>query len=477
MTKKRLLSCLILGSAPLLVQASDEEYYQGSWEQTTEDARTSLAQNIFVRVDSEIQREVDTEIFDDTIRDEERYEERMRQETTLDLTGVEIEEDSERGYRARISRDDFNRQATRSKRNFHERCVEDNLPSSWDSRRDFIMDCYRDANAVLAMTSVAGLGTGQVSSMLADFSDWSEQGLLVVSTSPDKSFRVDGQTYKYGQEIPLSSGSYTISWDNPGYCPVEKEVEVEAGEITEASKELDELPTIAISSRTPGAQLTIDGRSRNLGQTYTQDSCSGEVAYQVSNDFTSQERTVNLEPGLEYTNTVNIMTADDAQRLEELASSYRADTRYRLLVGYSYEDDLEDAYRVRLEQSTGRGAVRYGYGVSYGWNDATEIGFYAQAALQLAQWGGKPLHLTPKFGFIPYAGLELGLAYHEREDSDGSSVDSYGSDWHDDYVLFRYIAGLDIPVDEYLGFSLQIAKATTMEESWESSFGLTIAFD
>lgn len=482
MLKRKLTLCLLLSCAPCLINASDEEYYEGTWEQSPEDARTSLAQNIFVSIDSEIQREVETKILEEAIRDKELYKEHMHQETTLDLSGVEIEEDPERGYRARISREDFDHQARRSAEVFSDICRPKNAPNTWKARQDFVKDCHRDANAVLAMASVAGLSSyvSDIQQYHADFKDMKKEGRLLIYTTPSTGFSVNNREFEpgkgHGQGIQLPEGDYKIIWDDDDYCKVEEEIEIEAGKTTKISKDLENKPSITVSSRTPNARLIVDGSSKELGKSHRQDSCSGEVSYKVFNDYTSREKIVTLKPGLEYRNTVNILTEDTAQRLEGLSTSYRSDTRYRLLAGYSNVDELEKAYRMRLEKSNGRGAIRYGYGFSYGWDNATEVDVYVQTALQLARLGGKPLHLTPQFGFIPYAGIELGLAYHEREDSDGNEVDDYGTDFQDDHVMFRYIAGIDFPIDEYLGISMQIAKATTMEESWEGSLGLTITF-
>ena len=103
---------------------------------------------------------------------------------------------------------------------------------------------------------------------------------------------------------------------------------------------------------------------------------------------------------------------------------------------------------------------------------------YAQAALQLPEIGGYPLNIYG-WSFVPYAGAELGLGYHERYlEKSKVKIHKYEgkSKFSRDTLVVRYLAGVDIPFSQNLAVKLQASKQTTMEKSIEFNLGASLLF-
>jgi len=223
--------------------------------------------------------------------------------------------------------------------------------------------------------------------------------------------------------------------------------------------------------------LILNGQESQFTRTHYFD-CDRTVSYRVSTNLQTRTGTVQLSPGDERVLMVNLLTKDEAERLRGLSNSFRDTIRYRALLGMSYKSDFDTSYRLRAERIHGLGALRYGYGGMFSIaSDNSEYEVYGLAALQMTEWAGQPLHIGPKFGYVPYAGLEIGVGRHERAFSGGKTYTfGEGEDFFRDYLVFRYVLGSEFPIDDYMAITLQGSYAQTQEESLEISLGLNLRF-
>lgn len=152
---------------------------------------------------------------------------------------------------------------------------------------------------------------------------------------------------------------------------------------------------------------------------------------------------------------------------------------FQLIYGYSVAKKYENTHRLRVEKVSNFSALRYGWGAMYGSSEhSKEYEAYAQAALQLPEIGGYPLNIYG-WSFVPYAGAELGLGYHERYlEKSKVKIHKYEgkSKFSRDTLVVRYLAGVDIPFSQNLAVKLQASKQTTMEKSIEFNLGASLLF-
>lgn len=484
-----LVALLLLASFSSLVKA---ENYEGRGA-TREAAREDLAQQILTTINSRFKSEVTSEAGAFT----KSLSQTSSQSSNVILQGVVLSQTPEGEFVASLNKRQFQQDAQLTLNKVFSACKNE-LPEAWQPRRQVLDQCVEDVEAAVSMARVVGNETdiSRLSNLRTEIYNEHSQALVVISSQPEVGYSLDGTTHKNGASHRVNSGEHTIIWQDDGYCRLQETFTIKAGEEKSFSPKLAKAPELTFVSPNADVKLTVNGQAAELGKAQKFNACDGQlVAYSFSNAYDAKNGSLQLKPNLKRKIEVRLLTREEAakkqQREEEAQRRLQARqdktakytqgfvnlNAWQLLYGYGIASDYENTHRFRLEKVQNLGALRYGLGVMYGTAaDSNEYEAYGQLALQLPEIGGQPLSVFG-WSFVPYAGLELGLGYHERYHEDLQlKVSKYEDKFSQDRLVVRFLGGLDLPLSQHLALKLQASKQTTMEKSLELNLGMSLLF-
>ncbi|GLR64798.1 hypothetical protein [Marinospirillum insulare] len=469
------------------------ENYQGQGS-TREQAREDLAQQILTTVKSQFESDIQIEEGAFT----KNVSQSSKQSSNVILTGVKVKQTDDGQYLATLNKAQFRKDAALTLNKVIAAC-KTQLPEAWQPRRQVLTQCVQDVDAAISMARVVGKKSeiNQLSELRTNIYNEYNKALVVIASTPEVGYSLDGKTFSNGSSHRVNSGEHTIIWQDQGYCKHQETFTIKAGEEISFNPKLGRTPQITFLSPNLDAYLTVNGKDATLGEVHELEECHGMITYSISNDYDSKTDKIRLKPNLSKEVNQRLLTEQEAAKIKQRKEAAEAKLKARqertanytnaytdlnalqLIYGYSVASKYENTHRLRLEAIKNFSAIRYGLGVMYGSStDSQEYEIYAQAALQLPEFGGHPLSIYG-WSFVPYAGAELGLGYHERYHEKLKTKThkfASSSEFSRDKLVVRYLAGLDIPVSKELAVKLQASKQTSMEKSIEFSLGISMHY-
>lgn len=483
----------VLVLASLAINFAWAENYEGSGSTRTE-AREDLAKTILTSIKSEF--ESDTKIEGSAFT--KNVSQSSRQSSNVILVGVKVTQTDAGEFIATLNKEQFKKDAELTLNKVIAAC-ETELPKAWQPRRQVLMQCVQDVDAAVSMARVVGKQSdiSRLSQLRTNIYNEHNKALIVIASTPEVGYSLDGTTHKNANSHPVNSGEHTIIWQGHGYCKHQATFTVNAGEEINFNPELGKAPRLTFQSPNHDAKLTVNGKDARLGEVQLVPECHGTVSYSISNGYDAKGGDLTLKPNLSRTITQKLLTKEEAakkkqqkeaaerklnirqQRTAVYTNSFKNLDAWQILYGYSAANNYENTHRLRLEKIKNFKALRYGWGVMYGSSEnSKEYEAYAQAALQLPEVGGYPLSIYG-WSFIPYAGAELGLGHHQRyNENDKAKTHKFAasSEFSRDKLVVRMLVGLDIPLSKDLAVKLQASKQTSMEKSLEFNLGASMRF-
>lgn len=497
---KKLLKKVGLGLvvSVLVVNFAWAKDYEG-FGSTREAAREDLAQQIIVTVKSRFESETKVEENALTKSFSSSANASSSQSSNVILTGVVVTQTESGEFKATLNKQQFRKDAELTLDKVLAAC-ETELPTAWQPRRRVLAQCMQDVDAAMGMAKIVGKQTAinSLSQLRTNIYNENDKALVVISSTPEVGYSLDGKTFSYGKSHQINSGEHTIIWQSEDFCKFQQTFTVKAGEEKSFNPKLGRSPQITFLSPNLDATLTVNGKTAKLGEVYKRSECNGEIlSYSISNSYDSKTGNIKLKPNLKEKINARLLTEDELARKKqrEEAAEQKLKARqektslytqsftnlnaWQLLYGYSTANNYENTHRLRLEKVNNFSALRYGWGAMYGSSEnSSEYEAYAQIALQLPEIGGYPLNIYG-WSFVPYGGAELGLGYHERY-HEKNKVKTHKfedkSKFSRDTLVVRYLVGLDIPVSQHLAIKFQASKQTSMEKSIEFNLGASILF-
>ena len=471
----------------LAINVAFAENYEGRGS-TPEQARDALARNILTNAQSKIASE--TQVSEKAFT--QNFNHSYKQSSNIILTGIKMTQDEKGEFTATLDRAQFKKDAELTLDRVIAVC-DTQLPEAWQPKRKILKQCKEDVDAAVSMAGIIGKEAAitQLSELRATIYSEYDKALIIISSRPEMGYSLDGNTFENGMSHPVNSGEHTIIWQGKGYCKHQETFTINEGEEQSFNPKLDKSPRITFQSRNSDASLTVNGKIATLDEIYTLPECEGTLSYSISNDYDAKTDSITLKPNLNKKVNLRLLTKEGAakkQQNEMLAErklkerqmrtakhshSFTDLNAWQVLYGYSVANNYENTHRLRLENVKNFKALRYGLGIMYGSSEnSKEYEAYAQAAVQLPEFGGYPLNIYG-WSFVPYAGAELGLGYHERYNLNSKiKVDKFSRDT----LVVRYLVGVDIPISNDLAIKLQTSKQTSMEKSLEFNAGVSMRF-
>lgn len=473
------------------------ENYEGYGSNPAE-AREALAQHILINVKSKFEKEVkvtESSFLNTFSKSASNF---SNQSSNVILTGVKTTQTEDGQFVAILSKEQFKKDAAQTLKNVIAVC-ETELPNAWQPKRQVLRQCVQDVDAAVSMAIVVGNQSdiSRLSQLRTNIYNEHNKALIVIASTPEVGYSLDGETHKHANSHPVNSGEHTIIWQGNGYCKHQETFTVNAGEEVSFNPKLGKAPRFTFKSPNHDAKLTVNGKDATLGEVQLEQECHGVVSYSISNDYDAKGGKLTLKPNLNRIITQKLLTKEEAakkkqqkeaaerklkirqQRTAVYTNSFKNLDAWQILYGYSAANNYENTHRLRLEKIKNFKALRYGWGVMYGSSEnSKEYEAYAQAALQLPEVGGYPLSIYG-WSFIPYAGAELGLGYHQRyNENDKTKIHKFAanSEFSRDRLVVRMLVGLDIPLSKDLAIKLQASKQTSMEKSLEFNLGASMRF-
>lgn len=473
------------------------ESYEGHGFNPAE-ARENLAQQILTTVKSKYEQEVKVEEGSFMDRFSRSTSQSSSQSSNVILTGVEVTQTEDGQFVATLNKKQFKKDAAQTLKKVVTVC-ETELPKAWQPRRDVLKQCMQDVDAAVSMARVVGKQSdiSNLSKLRTYIYNEHNKALVIIASNPEVGYSLDGTTHDNAKSHSVNSGEHTIIWHGNGYCKHQETFTVKAGEEVNFNPRLGKTPQFTFQSPNSDATLTVNGKDATLGEIHEVPECQGMVSYSISNEYDAKTGKLKLKPNLSKEVTQRLLTKEEAAKQKErkeaaekklkarqektavYANSYKNLNAFQLLYGYSFANNYENTHRLRLERVKNFSALRYGWGLMYGSaKNSQEYEAYAQLALQLPELGGHPLNVYG-WSFVPYAGAELGLGYHERYHEKSKSKThkfASSSEFSRDKLVIRFLAGLDLPLSNDLAVKLQASKQTSMEKSLEFNLGMGMRF-
>lgn len=488
LTQRLTFACVALAISSLAVA----ENYEGRGA-TREAAREDLAQQILTTVSSKYKSEIKNEEGAFT----KSLSQSSSQSSNVILHGVLISQTAEGEFIAHLNKKQFQQDAQLTLNKVYSACKTE-LPEAWQPRRKVLDQCVQDVDAAVSMARVVGKekDINRLSNLRTEIYNEYNKALVVIASTPEVGYSLDGATYDFGTSHRINSGEHTIIWQGDGYCKLQQTFTIKAGEEKGFNPKLNKSPELTFVSPNLDAELSVNGKPAKLGEVQKFSECEGQiVSYSLSNDYDAKNDSLKLKPNLKRKIDVRLLTKEEAarkkqreadaeqrlkerqKRTSEYTKSFVNLNAWQLIYGYGIASDYENTHRFRLENVKNFSALRYGWGVMYGRAaNSSEYEVYGQAALQLPEIGGHPLGIFG-WSFVPYAGAELGLGYHKRYHEKAKlKVHEYKDKFSHDKLIVRYLGGIDLPLSQNLAVKFQASKQATMEKSLELNFGISLLY-
>ncbi|MCW7753713.1 hypothetical protein OOT00_06915 [Desulfobotulus sp. H1] len=511
--------CLILSGMFLVVLSQSTDAARNEcWEScapTMEEARESIASQIFVNVQSatfirQSKRDTDKGISflsgwfsSSEVQSEASFESRQQVNMTLVNARVITQQESDQGVCLQVCREDliaYTDELIEKTKTYQPH----NLPADERLKKQTLNTWIGDIETAKSLATIFGNSLrekaphGRLLKQEKELKDLSadlyEQSLTITSTIPDAVLILNGSPADIGEKIFLPEGVHKYLVTASGHCEVSGTADLQQYKDQTLRIHPKPYPTVTVTSNQPGASLQISGAPWPLGKEKVMERCEGSVPYVVSYGGETKTGSFRLSPGVKASDKAYLFTDKEVQRLKEMSSVFTTGTSLEL--GYIFSvpgsdfSDLHNVHKISLAYYKNHAFFRFGLGAAYGRGDTIDESFTVDAwlsmILQLSELGGRerPLHFFGFFPIIPFAGLDVGLGYHDiyntrtRQSTDSfpTSVASEKNDFFRDHGLLRTTAGLQVPVNKHLGIRCFYAKNFSMEKASEFAMSLVIGF-
>jgi len=324
---------------------------------------------------------------------------------------------------------------------------------------------------------------------------------------------IDGEnkSYKINKDIPLKAGEHQYLIKSKKYCDISGDFILEEGEdelIEDIDLENYLYPRITFTSNKDKQYIkfTVDNKSIAIGKEYIHNRCNGELVYRAEYSDGDYEENENgkLTISAGYVKSINLdfLSIGDIKSLKNQVIPYTKGQRLEFLYSYGYVEKnnqfRKDTHNISFNMLTHKRFFRYGYGGLFGSDNLSDssvklIELYYQVAVQFSSFGDNnlPLRIGKYLSFIPYAGLEFGVGYHEYtyednkiyqypkagdEDAENNYEDYDAFNWKRDLLLVRPIIGVDFILSK--GFALKLfgSKSLFIDGRWNIGTGLSVEF-
>jgi len=297
------------------------------------------------------------------------------------------------------------------------------------------------------------------------------------------SLLIDGIPQDAGAALPWPAGEIQVEIKGPQLCTFKTVVALKEKQHLVLKPDLSErgYPKIQFNLTQANAELMVDGAPASSGQLMTFNKCEGTINYRVSlPDGESLSDEIELEPGMNETLKLRVLTKKERNRLRQVAESFET---AKLLTGtysasYPISSKLttpEFLQDFRVDFTTGSGALRFGGGASYGFGGDRVHLFEAYGILiaQLTNLDNGPLNLTEALALIPFIGVDLGFGHHNIETKLSSDRGDFG-DFLNSHVIARGHAGVMFAPQEQVAVRLHFSHNLTMERPLSLNLGISV---
>ena len=453
---------------------------------TEKEARDELAKTIFVMVDSTSESNQGVENGEVT---QNSFSTSSKQTTLLKLTGLEIYEKN-RQVCAKVAKDDLVKLLKSlyiEVTNFDIK----KLPNDPQVKISELKKIVKTAEAAKNLATI--FGTREVLKTLTNKYQDLLKHYKTVPTLPVKfnlpsknlEIYIDGnkKAYSINQTIYLKSGEHQYLIKSNEYCNILGEFELEKDDdeviiIDDIDLESQTKPKLTFTTNQDPKfiKFTINNDIYPINQEITFDKCEGQIVYRaeyMDKDYNDVETgSLEVSPTLVQKIHIPFLSLRDIVSLKKQTEAFTKGDRVELLYSFGYlkKDEnkyLKDSHNFAINFLEHRRFFRFGYGAMFG---ADEIRgkpnlklfeLYYQLAIQFSSFGDNdlPLRIGKFFSFIPYAGVEFGIGYHEylykedlkvyqyprSNDEDAKKIpEDYDKfNWKRDFLVVRPIIGID----------------------------------
>lgn len=314
---KKLLKKVGLGLvvSVLVVNFAWAKDYEG-FGSTREAAREDLAQQIIVTVKSRFESETKVEENALTKSFSSSANASSSQSSNVILTGVKVTQIEDGDFKATLNKQQFVKDAELTLNKVHAAC-ETQLPDAWQPRRKVLSQCMQDVDAALSMARVVGKQSSinRLSKLRTNIYNENDKALVIISSTPEVAYSLDGSTHNYGTNHHVNSGEHTIIWHGDDFCRHQQTFTIKAGEEKSFNPKLGRSPRITFQSPNLDARLTVNGKDAVLGEVHKQPECEGQIlSYSISNEYDAKTGSLKLKPNLSKKISHRLLTAEEAAR-------------------------------------------------------------------------------------------------------------------------------------------------------------------
>lgn len=503
---------LYLITAILLFSTMEAKIYSGCGD-NEKDARDELAKSIYVSVSSTFER--NDSVFGDEV--ESNIRNNSKQSTNLKLINVVLENSEDNIICATISTLDLRKSLkgiVTEINNYNISTIPKNQKEAKIELKSKIEDCESGIKlaSVLGRTSDISNLTRRVQSFKGRLEKIFAQNVKFNLPSNSLKIFIDGnrKAYKINEEIPLKIGEHQYIIKSKKHCDIQGNFNLDEDEvlvIDNIDLEDNLYPKITFTSNKDKQYIkfSVDGKTFAINKELTFKKCSGDLIYKAKyfdgsyKDFESGK--VKLSAGIIKSIHFQFLSIGDIKALKNEAVPYKKGQRLEFLYSYGYVEKSnefrKDTHNISFNMLNHKRFFRYGYGGLFGIDnlsnpDVKVMELYYLVAVQFSSFGENelPLRIAKTLSFIPYAGIEFGIGYHEfkfqdskifqyprdgDEDANNNPTD-YNWDWKRDSLVLKPIIGVDFILSK--GFALKIfwEKNLFIDGRWFFGTGLSVEF-
>lgn len=504
MLKRVVLLSSILLSTILTANDAGSEFWKGCGK-TKEEARSALAQNIHVNVQSKTSSEVGTSWslgFESVSMQTSSTE---KTTSTLALNDLESYKNEDGEECVKVNK----KKLEKFTRNKHKNLEKDysiiTLPKDLKLKASKIDEWLTSLMFLSGLTEVfSDLNLNKVNAKIKQLQDIRKDIHLQSVTINLKSttrgryvLKIGNKVVEPSKSIYLKAKKYTFSVEGSNICKYSGEFDLEKNQNLPITVDLDEqaYPKFVISAnKNKNLVFKFDGKVRDLGSTITHNKCTGKVNYRL--EYTDGlpevvDETISLEPNLNYNESHSFTSNEEIKLLNTLADSFNKANRLEIEYYSStpsssrVEGDFDLINNFRISQLSYNGWERKGFSLAYGSGSnesySLEIGYLF--AIQMPTFGAK--NSSFKIGnfavIVPYLGFQTGLAYMELYNNvTGQLENEFIYDGHTDseaknnYIIARPLVGFDVAISKSIALGVKYSKDLTLVKSDNIGFYLSL---
>lgn len=487
------------------------EIYKGCGE-SEKVARDELAKSIYVSVASEYER-VDKVSQDGSEKDIKSI---SKQSTNLKLINVKVDSSQDGKVCATISEEDLKKSLSSAVTEINSFNISQLAQKPKEAKKE-LENIIESCESSIKLASVLGekREIANISRKLQAFKSRLEKIYTqsVKFNLPEQNLKIyidgDKKEYKINEDIPLKIGEHQYTIISNSHCDIKGSFSLAEDE-TEIIDNIDindyRYPKVTFSSNKNKSYISLeaDGEKRSIGVEQTIKRCEGDFIYRAEYKDGSfkdvEDGKIPLKHGLNRVIHLEFLSMGDIKEIQNEAKPYTSGDRLEILYSYGYvskdNEYHKDTHNIAIHKLTHKRFFRYGYGLLYGVDelnapDVKVAEIYYLFAVQFTSFGSNDLPLRiGGVSFIPYAGLELGIGYHEfkyneekiysypREDDDDADRSPEDYDWsfRRDSLVLKPVVGVDIILSRGFALKLYGERNIYIDNRWFFGTGLSIEF-